>query len=636
LRNIFLTGSNDCLLVHLAAAYIAAAANDIAIYRMHYRAEQNAHQPPSFAELVHRAAPEQKLDSMRLRLHDMEWIEGRWNIPDTTQADELWYLPFPASEPQDTCQIAIDRIIQSSCALGVRQINIVVKAAGGDLHRSSERTFEAEAFQRCCAIGIGCRVFRYCLAFSNTLMLCDPELDGLLQAVFNVKKEIEERVPDYFDFQPLKYWMSCSGKVNLMDAGKAAKLIVNLALAEQVGNGGYDVIACRDTEFSELCEHIGEAVSLSLIAAKNEDGLNAIDRLIQDSVAAFERDVAKSTALSSGEEITKLNQHTLRVERSYEDQKSFFRKMSAAHTAVYAEWKQRVEGVTDALEAKTVTRSGLDLLYWVIGPASGSPIVILNALGQGTIFWSRLVEALRLNHRLILWDQRGTVLPDEPFGLIDQVADLSAILANEQVTDCHLVGWCTGPKIAVEYYRGHPGLVRSMVFLNSQFKCSTTPKQLTTIYEQRIDPIFRLVQARPELAPTVMQSLTTNLLGSMPKMSEMSEDQELALRVLTAMNVQLKPHVLRPYQNEFTTRNYARQICEFWSHDTLAKCDEVRIPVLLIAAEYDRIAAPQMSQAAAAYFPRSSYVEIKGANHYCIYDRPEVIAKLLRAFIAAA
>jgi hypothetical protein len=59
----------------------------------------------------------------------------------------------------------------------------------------------------------------------------------------------------------------------------------------------------------------------------------------------------------------------------------------------------------------------------------------------------------------------------------------------------------------------------------------------------------------------------------------------------------------------------------------------VEVPILLIGAEYDSIASTSMSAAAVRLFRWARYVEVQGANHYCLYDRPRLIARLIAAFV---
>ena len=101
------------------------------------------------------------------------------------------------------------------------------------------------------------------------------------------------------------------------------------------------------------------------------------------------------------------------------------------------------------------------------------------------------------------------------------------------------------------------------------------------------------------------------------------------------MNQDLKAHVMRPFESEATTLNYARQVVDYWDYDSLAKASQVQAPLLFITVEYDKIALPAMSKHAVKLFPKASLVEVQGANHYCLYDRPEFVAGLMEDFFAA-
>jgi pimeloyl-ACP methyl ester carboxylesterase len=100
------------------------------------------------------------------------------------------------------------------------------------------------------------------------------------------------------------------------------------------------------------------------------------------------------------------------------------------------------------------------------------------------------------------------------------------------------------------------------------------------------------------------------------------------------MNVDLKSFVLAPFRSIETTINYAHQMVDFWTHDVRTKSTQVQIPTLLISAEYDAVATPAAANAAAELLPKARHVHIKGATHYCLYDRPKFLAGLLKAFFS--
>jgi pimeloyl-ACP methyl ester carboxylesterase len=293
--------------------------------------------------------------------------------------------------------------------------------------------------------------------------------------------------------------------------------------------------------------------------------------------------------------------------------------------------RDRVADFPGSLERKTINRGEFELTYY--GGGSGEiPIILLNALGQGLRYWGRLIDNLMQRHRVIIWEPRGTVFPPPPFGIKDQVDDLEAVLENEAADTCYLIGWCTGPKVATEFYLRHPSAVPAMVFLNSTFRCMGGPEEYETDYEHNLEPLCRMLNRRPETAASVMKSLQASLSGDKINLLEESDPEQLAVGVLSLINLDLKHEVLMPFRNESTMLNYSRQVLDFWSHNTLEHAPRVQVPVLVIGSEYDKSASPSMSRLAAELFPAARYVQLQGATHYCFYDRPDLITELIERF----
>jgi pimeloyl-ACP methyl ester carboxylesterase len=96
--------------------------------------------------------------------------------------------------------------------------------------------------------------------------------------------------------------------------------------------------------------------------------------------------------------------------------------------------------------------------------------------------------------------------------------------------------------------------------------------------------------------------------------------EQNAVKVLSSMNTSLRPHVTAAYRTEETTTNYARQVLDFLSYDTLADAAAIQALILSIAAEYDGIASPALARAATQRFSNARFVQVQGANHYCLYD----------------
>src|SRR5262249_21941293 len=97
-----------------------------------------------------------------------------------------------------------------------------------------------------------------------------------------------------------------------------------------------------------------------------------------------------------------------------------------SHEARRAARNQRVAAMNDTLERKSVGRGGAELIYFA-GGSGKTPIVLMNALGQGLHYWYRLIDILTRRHRILIWEPRGSD-GTQPLGVSDQVDDVEAVL----------------------------------------------------------------------------------------------------------------------------------------------------------------------------------------------------------------
>ena len=454
-----------------------------------------------------------------------------------------------------------------------------------------------------------CRVF-------TTSMTISPPAGGsregflyFLSTLFDLKTEIEERLPDYFEYQALRCRAPADATINFMSFERAADAI--LSLAEEAPSGRYTVASSESHQLSDVLEQVGLAYKLSLLPEENPEALNAVDALFDRRLMGF----SERLATTHGNDQT-----SAVLEEDLFD--SIYRQQSDAAKAFRR---------SSTLTKKQIQPNGHDLVYHSSG-AGEKTVVLLNAIGQGPQYWLRLIESLRQHFRVLLWDLRGIHVPPYPSGISDHANDLEAILEHEGVSECHLVAWCTGPKLAVEYYLRHPESVRSMVFLNTTVKCLGSPSELDTTYERDFEPLCKVLDQRPSMAESIRSSLSKSGQPDVD-MSALASGEDVSEAVLRLTNADLRNHVLNPFRDTTALLNYVQQVKDFWNYDMREKAPEVRVPVLLVSAEHDRVAAPEASDAIAALFPSSRRVHIQGATHYFLYDRADATADLIENFI---
>jgi pimeloyl-ACP methyl ester carboxylesterase len=170
-----------------------------------------------------------------------------------------------------------------------------------------------------------------------------------------------------------------------------------------------------------------------------------------------------------------------------------------------------------------------------------------------------------------------------------------------------------------------------MTFLNMQVKCLASSPDLDTSFETDFQAIFSDLEQRPSTASYITASLTSG--ASEPDVDpQTATEGDESEAVLRAMNRDLREPVLRPFRDANTTTRFARQMIDFWRYDVGAIAGQVDVPILLFASEYDRVAAPRASEWAHGLFPRARLVQAPGATHYFLYDRADVVARMIEWF----
>ncbi|MBZ5521688.1 MAG: alpha/beta hydrolase [Acidobacteriia bacterium] len=631
MRNILLTGADDLLAAHVAAQYLSLT-SDTVIYRAQTPEGDSSAQFTARVAACLRGKETELLLQGNTRLHvvaagvDYE----RMGLPDSTQPAEVWHFIPTHRRWKQHSSAALAGVLAALPALGAHQFNLVVAASAGHSGWSSQ-----DAIRECQARGVACRLFRTALVLAESdPFRRDHDLLWFLGVLNDLRHEIQERAAEYFDFETLKICIPSGAEINLLHGAHAAGLMVRLALQESTANHAFDIAAPENMQVEDFLQRAASVYSLGLLATDDQDELNAIDLVFTERLGAFHAYLASGPKFEPEEAFLLAG---LKPELTLFDKSSLLQVLKSLYSRQEAELAardERVVALPAQLERHTIDRNGSELTYFSAG-REGTPVLALNALGQGLIYWHRLVDILRHKHRVILWEPRGTVSPAQPFGINDQIDDILAILQREQISACHLAAWCTGPKLAVEFYVRHPDSILSIAMLNSQFKTRGTPRELVTTYENNIDPVFHALQNNPSIADYAMKSLQLSLADRKLNFFEQTDSKQLAVQVLSLINGNLKAHTLAPFQSEATTLSYARQVVDYWSFDSLGKAGQVKVPVLMITCEYDKIAAPAMSRLAVSRFPHASLIEVQGATHYCLYDRSEFIAGLIEEFFAA-
>jgi pimeloyl-ACP methyl ester carboxylesterase len=577
-----------------------------------------------FAELVDTLTREQGADASHVEL---ERLRG----PQRLAGANVWhFLP---------CGRGIERSwLDAMRRAGIAALNVVESPyCGGQRWRWLLPKPPSEDAGDPRAAGVGpVRRFRTTLTV-GVATHDDIAQEGVLHflsTLFDLKTEIDERVDNFFEHRALRCSVAPDATVNILPVERAAAMID--AIVDGTEDGDFVIASSNSMTGEEFLDVVGDAYGVSLlggyrtapqdIAETSPDTL--FDRRLMDFASHLVEPVAAAAERAwalAGIRSDKARLDRATFARLVEEVR---RRQEDAHRSLapYA------VAVGSAGSAHRARHDGQDLVYTRLG-GEGPVVALINALGQGLEAWTRLGHLLSRRFRVLSWELRGLDCEHPAMSVGDHVADLSAILDEEGVDRAHLVAWCTGPKIAVEFARRFPARVCSLVLLNTTMKCAATASTHDTPNVRNLESLCRFLTQQPAMAAAVIDSFTAS--GAQVAEGDLLGDDPNGLTsVLAVMNRDLRESVLRPFRDPSSLMRYAGQLTDFCNVDVSTAASDVRVPVLLLASEYDRVVTPEWSERAFRLFPSASLLRVPGATHYFLYDRADVVARALEWFIS--
>ena len=271
---------------------------------------------------------------------------------------------------------------------------------------------------------------------------------------------------------------------------------------------------------------------------------------------------------------------------------------------------------TAALSASGVAENGGTWLSWR-SYGEGDPVLMIMGFMGSARAWFRLLPHVARGHRAIVFDNRGTGDSDRPRGLFvmdDLVADAMAVLDASGEDSAHVIGVSMGGMIAQHLALRHPERVRSLSL------CCTHPgaRQRDGRAPWRMVASIAL---RPFVGPGGTFRIVSPLLYSERTRTQYRDrlEADMAMRA-----------------EEVTPAHTALgQGAAIFRHDTRRRLGDLRMPVLVLHGEDDRLVPVENGRELARLIPHAELVTVPNAGHLLGTDAEEETASALLDFIAA-
>ena len=253
-----------------------------------------------------------------------------------------------------------------------------------------------------------------------------------------------------------------------------------------------------------------------------------------------------------------------------------------------------------------IALAGFDAFYEEHG--SGAPLVLVHGLGASTAIWQKVVGPLAEHFRVIAYDLRGlgrSTTPPPPYSMAQLLGDLHRLVDSLGLERFGLVGHSLGGAIVLAYALEHPERVAAVVGIAAPSR--TTDEQRGLLAE-------RAETARQDGMGALAE---LHAAGGLPEaFIEANPDETAFYKSIIAGG---------------DPEGYAALCVVTGDLDLSIDLGRIRVPVLLVEGELDRIVRPESVRTTASMIPGCEYVELEGCGHIVPLERPdELVTHVVR------
>ena len=242
---------------------------------------------------------------------------------------------------------------------------------------------------------------------------------------------------------------------------------------------------------------------------------------------------------------------------------------------------------------------------------TGPPLVLLHGFVGNGREWRRQVDDLADEFTVVAWDAPGSGRssdPPEAFRLADYADCLAAFIEAVGLVSPHVAGLSFGGALALELYRRHAAIPRSLVLASAYAGWAGSLPDETV--EQRLRQTLQAAGASPDQRAGAM--ISTMFSGSPPP---------AAVEAFRDIMLEIHPAGLRAM---------ARSLAEADLRDILPR---ITVPTLLLYGDSDVRAPLTVARDLLARIPGSRLAIMPGVGHMSSIEAPERFNAEVRTFL---
>lgn len=279
-------------------------------------------------------------------------------------------------------------------------------------------------------------------------------------------------------------------------------------------------------------------------------------------------------------------------------------------------------------DSRFIEIDGIHVHYKRIG--AGEPVIILlHGFGASVFSWREVMAPLAKHATVLAYDRPGfgltqRLMPGEwkcenPYSAQAQVAILIGLMDELGIEKAILIGHSAGGTVALASAQAHPQRFSGLVLVDpAVYSSGGAPEWLR--------PLFRLPQY-DRIGPWLVRSLMEK------------QDARLIERAWHDPG-KITQEIEAGYRKPFQAKNWDRALWEMTRVTRkpvalVERLAEVRMPVLVLSGDDDRIIPREQSRRLAQELPDARFVEIADCGHIPQEECPDPFLKTVGSFIGS-
>jgi len=263
------------------------------------------------------------------------------------------------------------------------------------------------------------------------------------------------------------------------------------------------------------------------------------------------------------------------------------------------------------------------------GGGSGVPIVCTNGVGISTFFWDEVRRYFAPDHPVVIWDYRGHGRSERPADLArttieDNARDLNGVMEQFGLSTALHVGHSMGSQVVLEFYHLFAEKVVGLAPMLGAFEYPAND--------------FLGIRGFGKMFPWMMNIArqTPALWSSFTRMTLKSPALWPAVRRTLVHHELCDRNAMEPYFKHLAALDFEvffHMVGHMQQHSARRYIQDILVPVLVVAGEWDRFTRPQHSLEMRHLIPEAEMLYLEHGTHAALLEQPELINLRLEKFI---